>query len=91
MRRLKRLLLVPYLLRPCSRGLLPEGEGILLFTTALIIMLNIFSIQSGPSPKGEGFTDPLYGDSKPLNRTGDGAACVSDTYFNPQNINRNVS
>ena len=31
MRRLKRLLLVPYFLHPCSRGPLPQvGEGMLL-------------------------------------------------------------
>jgi hypothetical protein len=57
MQRLKRLLLVPYLLHPCRRA----AER--LITTFYIQgnLLNSLSLPIHPSSEGKGFTDPLSG------------------------------
>jgi len=50
-----------YRLHPCRR---PGGRRNPSFNNRVGIMLNAFSIHPDLSPKGEGFTDPLIGDSK---------------------------
>jgi hypothetical protein len=42
----------------------PGGRRNPSFNNRIHIMLNTFSMHPDPSPKGEGFTDPLFGDSK---------------------------
>ena len=50
--------------RPDMTFVLLEGEGILLLTASVHMMLNTLSRHPDPSSKGKRFSDPQVGDSK---------------------------